>query len=139
MNVQTIAYVPDEHLLGPVSPAGPVRIEQRRAAIEDPAILAVMAPQPVFHSEFAMIVEGLVVNLETMPDVIRVDVFSPSVLRALYQEGRRPARVTEPALVEEVADLVCVRDPNHRRGGRDHQPESGFAFSQTRLSPHAFG
>src|SRR5262245_64947449 len=32
MNVQTVAYVPDEHLLGPVNP---VRIEQRRAAIED--------------------------------------------------------------------------------------------------------
>src|SRR5262245_18533280 len=51
MNVQTIAYVPDEHLLGPVNS---VRIEQRRAAIEDPTILAVIPPQPIFHSEFAM-------------------------------------------------------------------------------------
>src|SRR5215470_5925730 len=136
MNVQTVAYVPDEHILGA---ANAVRIEQRRAAIEDPTILAVMPPQPVFHSEFAMVVEGLVINLETTPDVLRVYVFSPSVLRALYQVGRRPARVTEPTLVEEVADLVCVRDPNHRRGGRDHQPETGFAFSQTRLGPHAFG
>src|SRR5262245_19817362 len=136
MNVQAVAHVPDEHLLGP---ANPVRIEQRRAAIEDPAILAVMPPQPVFHSEFATVVEGLVVNLETRPNVLRVYVFSPSVLRALYQEGRRPARVTEPALVEEVADPVRVRDPNHRWGGRDHQPETGLAFSQTRLNPHAFG
>src|SRR5262249_52780225 len=133
MNVQTVAYVPDEHLLGPVSP---VKIEQRRAVIEDPAKLAVMPPQPVFHSEFAMAVEGLVVNLETRPDVLRVDVFGPSVLRALREEGRRPARVIKPALVEEVAHLVRVRDPDHRRGGRDHQPEPGFAFTQPRLNPH---
>src|SRR5262245_53351322 len=139
MNVQTVAYVPDEHLLRPASPAGPVRIEQRRAAIEDPAILAVMPPQPVFHSEFATVVEGLVVNLETRPNVLRVYVFSPSVLRALYQECRRPASFTEPDLVEEVAYPFLVRDPNHRWGVRDHQPETGLAFSQTRLNPHAFG
>src|SRR5262249_11322231 len=139
LSPQRVAYVPDDPLLGPASPAGPVGIEQRRAAVEDPAILAVMPPQPVFHVEFAMIVESLVVNLETTPDVLRVDVFSPSVLRTLYQEGRRPARVTEPALVEKVADPVGVRNPDHSRGGRDHHPETGFAFTQPRLNHHAFG
>src|SRR5262245_11381996 len=86
-----------------------------------------------------MAFEGFVVNLYAIPDVLRVDVFGPSVLSDRRHEGRRTARVIEPALVEEVADLVRVRDPDHRRGGIHHQPEPGFVFTEPHLNPYPFG
>src|SRR5262245_22776793 len=98
-----------------------------------------MPPQPVFHSEFTTFDECLVINLQTNSDVLRVNVFRPSVLSALYHERRRPARMIEPAFVEIIADLVRVRDPDHRRGGRDHQPEPGFGIMESRLNLLAFG
>src|SRR5262245_64799201 len=72
MNVQTIAYVTNEHPLNAVSPINPFRIEQRRAVTEDTTISAVMPPQPVLHSKLAMAVECLIVYLKSAPEVLRL-------------------------------------------------------------------
>src|SRR5262249_17901712 len=127
MNIHAGADVSGQRFPSPIGAIGPIGIEMRRAVIENPAILAVMSPQPGFHHEFSAVIEGFDVSLKTTLGITRVNAFGPSVLNLLFDV---PSRVIEPAFVKEGADLVRVRHPYHDGSGIHCQPEPGFTFAQ---------
>src|SRR5262249_50526802 len=83
MNIHAGADVPGERLIGAIIARGRFGIEMRRSVIEDPAVLAVMPPQPVFHGEFPAVIESFDVSLKTTLGIIRMDAFGPPVLDLL--------------------------------------------------------
>src|SRR6266516_5010745 len=62
-----------------------LRVIARHTAIRNPAILAVVTPQPVLHDERLPGIEGLRVNLEAARQIVRMHAFDPAISHFLFQ------------------------------------------------------
>src|SRR5258706_411837 len=87
-----------------------VRTVQRNTFFENPAILAVVALQPVFHGEGHPGVEGARVDLQAPVAVFRVKVLGPAVSQLLFKWA---AHEVQPLLVEPGGEFVFVACPDH--------------------------
>src|SRR5262245_24270594 len=85
-----------------------------------------MSPEPVIKHEWLARVESIYIRLQTALQVGTMDAFGPPISEFLLE--RAPGEV-QPGLVEERAQLVHPRHPNHhgRRIGDD--PEASFALA----------
>src|ERR1700691_3048975 len=69
-DIDTRAYVSGKRTVG---------VESRHNAIEEPAIFAVMPPEPILHVERLTRIESLAVAIQTPGHVFWVDPFCPAV------------------------------------------------------------
>jgi hypothetical protein len=83
---------------------------ERNAAIEDPAVDAVVPAKPVLHFERLAPVEVIEIVPDAAVKVVRVHTLRPAVAHFLFD---RPPRVRQPRIVEVVAAGVNTRTPNH--------------------------
>ncbi len=88
---------------------GAVRCEPGNTVVQDPAVFAVVPPEPVFHHERRPGVERSQVGLQTPLPIIRVNALRPAAAHLLF-DG--PPREVQPLLVEVITALVCVRAPD---------------------------
>src|SRR5262249_43390978 len=117
-----------------------------RAGVPDPAVFAVVPPQPVLHLELDPGLERISVDTETGLEIVRVDALGPAVAQLLRQAS---SGEVEPALVEEGAASVDAGHPDengrtvrqgsevivdlhhavapHRSAGRNTQGRAGFS------------
>ena len=90
----------------------------RHALVEDPAVRAVVPPQPVLEAERPPLVEACAVEPPHALDVVRMDALHPALPELLLD---RAARELEPAAVEVGAAVLLVAHPD--KGGdrvREH-------------------
>src|SRR5581483_7279686 len=80
-----------------VTGEAPVGREPRDAAVEQPTVLAVRSPEPVFQTELAPGGEGTEINLQTALVIVGVDALGPTQAQLLRH--RAPGEI-EPGLVE---------------------------------------
>src|SRR5689334_8520974 len=77
--------------------------------IQDPAVLAVMPSQSIFHREGFSGLERLRIDCQTMVVVLRMHPLHPAVAQLLLH---RAAREIEPWLIEKSAEFVRSRHPD---------------------------
>src|SRR6266536_6517791 len=104
------------------------------ALIRKPAILAIVAPEPVLHNEWLPCIECLGVNLEALLQIVRVHAFSPAVSKLLFHAA---SRKLQPRLVKERAKLVQASHPDENGRSIRDELETRFAFLQLVLSGYA--
>ena len=97
-----------------VSKASAIWGEPWNPVVQDPAVFAVVPPQPVLHRKRRACVECRDIGLQASLQVIGVDALGPAVAHLLL-DG--PSSEVEPLLVEVIAELICVRAPDQDRGG----------------------
>jgi hypothetical protein len=98
----------------------PGPVEHGLAVVDEPAVDAVVAAEPVLHREWLAAVEAADVHVEATLEVVGVDPFRPPVAHLLLH---RAPREREPGLVEPVAKLVGARHPDEDRRAVRHGPE----------------
>src|SRR5438034_3063867 len=64
-----------------------LRVIARDAVVRNPAILAIISPQPILHKKRLACVERLTVNLETFLQIIGVHAFSPAISEFFLQRA----------------------------------------------------
>ena len=106
------------------------------AVVQQPAVFAVVASQPVLHRERLAGVEGAGVGREAAVEIVAVHVLGPAVAELLLQ---RATHEIQPRLVEPGAELVGAADPDHDRSGVRHVPEAPLVLDQGFLHLLALG
>src|ERR1700751_4182250 len=99
--VDTTTYVADKNATGG---------ETRNSLVEQPPILPICAAQPVLHLKVLARIECGSVCFITALQVLRINPRCPTVSKFFTDW---PTGELEPALVEEGAELVCTRTPDH--------------------------
>src|SRR4030095_3498007 len=103
-----------------------VSLEARHAIIKDPTIFTVRPPQAVFHRKLPPRIKGLMVDLNTPVQILRVNSLCPAGAELLLQ---RPSCKIEPAFVEKRTELVGARHPDHHGRRISHGTEAIFALA----------
>src|SRR5690606_28979059 len=106
------------------------------AAVEDPAVGAVVAAEAELHLERRAGVEGGGVGGEAAVAVVGVDALGPAVAE-LAVEGA--AGEGEPGGVDVVALPVRAGRPHQHGGGVGHGAEAGLALAEGGLGPPPLG
>src|SRR5262249_15104122 len=86
--------------------------ESRDAMIQQPAVLAVMAPQTVLHLKWFSRFEGRDIDFQAALVILWVNTFRPAVAQFLFH---RASSEVEPVFVEESAEFVHSGHPDHDR------------------------
>jgi hypothetical protein len=102
-------------------------MEPRNANVENPAILPVVALQPVFHPEFLSSIERCSVSVKACLKIFGVNTLRPAVAQ-LFLHGA-PAEF-QPRLVEVCAEFVGTGYPDHRRCSVSDELKTLLAFLQ---------
>src|SRR5262245_60753380 len=92
-----------------------------------------MPPEPVLHFEWPARIEGGIVDLETVLNIIGMHAVRPALSEFLLQGAPREL---EPALVHERTELVGAGDPQQCGCAVGHGAEALFAFLQRAFAPH---
>jgi hypothetical protein len=95
---------------------GAVLVVEGHAAIEDPAVLAVAAPEPIVHLEGRGLLDMGAAALDDALQIVRMNALGPAVAELLLEA---PAGEVEPRLIEKNAFSVGARPPDHRGRGLD--------------------
>ena len=95
------------------------RIEKRHAAVEDPAVNAVVTAEPVLHLKHLAPLKGVQINLQTALHIICEDALGPAVTQLLLQA---PPGKGKPLLIKIVALGLRIRPPNHDGRLLDQDP-----------------
>src|ERR1700739_961829 len=85
----------------------------RNSSVINPAIRAIMATQPIFHSEFLPCVKVAGVSLKATTEILRMNPPRPAVTEFLLHVT---AGKSQPWSIEPDALLVWTGDPDHHRG-----------------------
>src|SRR5262249_26361029 len=112
-----------------------VRVISRNAVIGDPAVFAVVTPQPVLHGKRFARVERFRVSLHTLLQVIRMHVLSPAVSDLLLHGA---ASEIQPWLIEESAKLVDAGHPDKNGRSICNDSETCLGFAQLDLPARTF-
>src|SRR5262245_47616729 len=107
-----------------------IRRMARHALLQNPMIAAVVPAQPVFDLEPLPGIECGLISLVAVLCILRMHALQPASPGFLFQ--RAPGEL-EPALVEEFAMLVAVRNPEQHRNGVGHAAKSILTLSQAPL------
>ena len=91
--------------------------EHRRAPVEDPAVRAVVAEQPVLHLERSARLERAAVDAEAALEVVRMHALGPAVAELLLH--RAPAELQPPAVEVGAASRGLGHPHQRRRRVRD--------------------
>src|SRR5271157_3197618 len=126
-DIEARADVPGENAIWG-EPGNPV--------LENPAILAVLPPQPVIHCKGRASVQCRYVGLPASLQVIGVDALGPALAHLLL-DG--PSSEVEPLLVEVIALLICVRAPDQDRGGIGQSSKPLLTLPKRVLGPLPLG
>src|SRR5262249_6686764 len=106
------------------------------ATIDNPAILAVEAPEAILHCEALARLEGRAVRLHAAVEIIGVDRIRPAITQLLLDAASGEA---QPRHIDERYQPIGVRDPEQDRGCVCHGAESLLAATQHLLCVLALG
>ena len=122
-DVNTRADVPGENAIWG-EPWNPV--------VQDPAVLAVVPPQPVLHCKRSASLQCRDIGLQASLQVVGVDALGPTVAHHLL-DG--PSSEVEPSLVEVIAPLICISAPDQDWGGIGQSFETAPHSPEERARP----
>src|SRR5262249_7228296 len=97
------------------------------ARIEHTSVLAVCPTQPVLHSKRLAPIKGFEIRADAMIVVLRMYALSPATAKLFFQNAPSEG---EPREVDEGAQLVGARPPNHGRRGIGHRAKVLLARAQ---------
>src|ERR1700751_4322926 len=86
----------------------------RNSSVINPAIRAIMATQPIFHSEFLPGGKAADVGFKATIEILRMNALRPAVTEFLLHVT---AGKSQPWPIEPDALLVWTGNPDHHRGG----------------------
>src|SRR5271157_1335547 len=104
--------------------------------LQNPAIFAVVPPQPVLHCKGGASVQCRDIGLPASLQVIGVDALGPARAHLLL-DG--PSSEVEPLLVEIIAELICVGAPDQDRGGISQSVKPLLTLPKCLLDPLPLG
>src|SRR6478609_10375183 len=84
--------------------------ESWRSTIQNPAIFTVISSQAILHCKRLSRIEGILVSVEAVREVVRMNPLCPAIAQFLFHcaSGK-----IEPAFVEKGAEFVRARHPDH--------------------------
>jgi hypothetical protein len=105
------------------------------ARIDHPTVLPIRPPQAIFHREGLARLEGGLVSVEAMRNILRVHPFCPTIAHLLHH---RSAGKIQPRFVEEGTTSVSTRHPDDDGRRIGHHAEARLAFPQRFLGSLTF-
>ncbi len=115
-----------------VAAEGTIGTMEGTPVVEQPAVLTVMAPQPVGHRELFPGIEGSDVNRDTSVIVVRMNTLGPAEAEFLLHCA---AGKSQPGFVEEIAHLVEPGAPDH--DGRVIRQQFKLIFAGTMINHYS--
>src|SRR5215469_5952872 len=104
-----------------------IRGKSGSSVVKNPPKFAIKTAQAVLHLKFRASVKRLRVYLEACAQIAWVNTGGPSLTQLLFH---RPSGKIQPSLVEEVAQFISARHPDHHRSGIGNKPETFFTFAK---------
>src|SRR5215831_15643679 len=92
---------------------------------ENPAVLSVMSPEPIFHLEWLKPIECLRAGSQATSQIFRMDSFRPAFPQFLLE---RATPKFKPSLIEVRVRFVDARHPDHRRSPICDEARSFFVL-----------
>src|ERR1700722_11802454 len=131
-----LAPVVDVHAAADVARESTIGLESRNAVVKKPAVLAVVAAQPVLRAERPPGVVGGRVDMQAEVEVFRMNSFEPTLAQLLIESAPREI---EPGLVDVIETPIVSGRPDQDGSGIRHGAEALFTLLQFGLGLLALG